>query len=180
MHLNEKKIDSELIFDGKVIRVTRDTVILENGQTAFREVIHHNGGVCVVPVDDNENVIFVRQFRYPFHSILLEVPAGKLECGEDPEACGRRELREETGAVSQDFCYLGKLYPTVAYDTEIIYMYLARELDFLTQALDEDEFIDITRIPLDEAYRMVIDNEIFDAKTQLALLKAYHLLRGGN
>ncbi|MFT3952827.1 MAG: NUDIX hydrolase [Oscillospiraceae bacterium] len=180
MHLDEKTIASEELFQGKILRLTRDTVLLENGQTAFREVIHHSGGVCVVPLTEDEEVIFVKQYRYPFKTTLLEIPAGKLEAGEDPETCGRRELREEAGAVSGDFCSLGKLYPTVAYDTEIIYMFLARELEFLPQALDEDEFIDLLRIPLEEAYRMVMENEIFDAKTQIALMKAYNQLKNGN
>ena len=92
-HLYEKKLASELIYDGKILKLTRDTALLENGETAYREVVHHSGGVCVLPLDDEGNVLFVKQFRYPFATVLLEIPAGKREAGEDPVECGIRELR---------------------------------------------------------------------------------------
>lgn len=177
-HLFETKIDSTGIYDGKILNVSRDTVRLENGETAFREVIHHSGGVCVLPLDDNGDVLFVKQFRYPFADVLLEIPAGKREAGEDPLECGIRELSEEVGATADEIIPLGKLYPTVAYDTEIIYMYLARGLHFGEQHLDEDEFVDVVRIPFDEAYKMVMRDEIPDSKTQLAILKAWAMVKG--
>lgn len=114
----------------------------------------------------------VKQFRYPFSEVLLEVPAGKLEKGEDHRECGIRELKEEIGAEAGYFEYLGCLYPTVAYDTEIIHMYLAKELSFGEQSLDDGEFIDIVKLPFEKAVEMVMNNEIPDAKTQLAVLKA--------
>ena len=175
-HLFEKKLSSELIYDGKILRLTRDTALLENGETAFREVIHHSGGVCVLPLDDDGNVLFVKQFRYPFASVLLEIPAGKREPGEDPLQCGIRELSEEVGAKASEIIPLGKLYPTVAYNTEVIYMYLARGLSFHDQHLDADEFVDVTRIPLKEAYEMVMRDEIPDSKTQIAILKAWAIV----
>lgn len=175
-HLFEKKLSSELVYDGKILRLTRDTALLENGETAFREVIHHSGGVCVLPLDDDGNVLFVKQFRYPFASVLLEIPAGKREPGEDPLQCGIRELSEEVGARASEIIPLGKLYPTVAYDTEVIYMYLARGLSFHDQHLDADEFVDVTRIPLKEAYEMVMRDEIPDSKTQIAILKAWTIV----
>ena len=107
------------------------------------------------------------------------MPAGKLEFGENPEECGRRELKEEVGATADSFEYLGCLYPTVAYDTEIIYMFLARGLHFGEQHLDDGEFLDVKKLPLKEAYRMVMANELPDAKTQMAVLKAYLKLHGG-
>lgn len=177
-HLFETKIDSTQIYDGKILNVSRDTVRLENGETAYREVIHHSGGVCVLPLDDNGDVLFVKQFRYPFADVLLEIPAGKREAGEDPLECGIRELSEEVGATADEIIPLGKLYPTVAYDTEIIYMYLARGLHFGEQHLDEDEFVDVIRIPFDEAYKMVMRDEIPDSKTQLAILKAWAIVKG--
>lgn len=177
-HLFETKIDSTQIYDGKILNVSRDTVRLENGETAYREVIHHSGGVCVLPLDDNGDVLFVKQFRYPFADVLLEIPAGKRELGEDPLECGIRELSEEVGATADEIIPLGKLYPTVAYDTEIIYMYLARGLHFGEQHLDEDEFVDVIRIPFDEAYKMVMRDEIHDSKTQLAILKAWAMVKG--
>lgn len=176
-HLFETKIDSTQIYDGKILNVTRDTVRLENGETAYREVIHHSGGVCVLPLDDNGDVLFVKQFRYPFADVLLEIPAGKREIGEDPLECGIRELSEEVGATADEITPLGKLYPTVAYDTEIIYMYLARGLHFGEQHLDEDEFVDVVRIPFEEAYKMVMRDEIPDSKTQLAILKAWAMVK---
>lgn len=177
-HLFETKIDSTQIYDGKILNVSRDTVRLENGETAYREVIHHSGGVCVLPLDENGDVLFVKQFRYPFADVLLEIPAGKRELGEDPLECGIRELSEEVGATADRIIPLGKLYPTVAYDTEIIYMYLARGLHFGEQHLDEDEFVDVIRIPFDEAYKMVMRDEIPDSKTQLAILKAWAMVKG--
>lgn len=175
-HLFEKKLSSELIYDGKILRLTRDTALLENGETAFREVVHHSGGVCVLPLDDDGNVLFVKQFRYPFASVLLEIPAGKREPGEDPLQCGIRELSEEVGARASEIIPLGKLYPTVAYNTEVIYMYLARGLSFHDQHLDADEFVDVIRIPLKEAYEMVMRDEIPDSKTQIAILKAWAIV----
>lgn len=175
-HLYEKKLSSELIYDGKILKLTRDTAMLENGETAYREVVHHSGGVCVLPLDDEKNVLFVKQFRYPFATVLLEIPAGKREPGEDPLECGIRELSEEVGATAEEIIPLGKLYPTVAYDTEIIYMYLARGLSFHNQHLDADEFVDVVKIPLEEAYEMVMRDEIPDSKTQIAILKAWAIV----
>jgi len=176
-HLTEKQLSSEEIYNGKILHVTRDTVELEDGTQAFREVVHHPGGACVVPLTDDGNVIMVRQFRYPHGAETLEIPAGKLEYGEDPADCAVRELKEEAGAVSRRFESLGSLFPTPAYDKEVIYMYLARDL-ILTQeqALDEDEFLDVVTVPLKEAVDMVMRNELPDAKTQIALLKTARLL----
>ena len=176
MKLDEKTLKSEYVYDGRVVKRYKDTVLLENGKEASREVIKHPGGVCVVPLTENDEVIFVTQHRYPYHKVLMEIPAGKLEWGEDHFECGKRELKEETGCVAGKYDYLGCLYPTPAYCTEIIHMYLARELSQHEQDLDEDEFLELKRIPLDEAVRMVMNNEIPDAKTQLALLKAKLLL----
>lgn len=173
MHLSEKTLDVKEIFNGKIINVTVETVELENGETAIREMVHHSGGVCVVPLTDDNEVIFVEQFRYPYKKVLLEIPAGKLEKGEDPRTCGIRELKEEAGAEARDVIYLGNLYPTVAYDTEIIYMYLAKGLTFGKQDLDEGEFLDVKRIPLETAFKMAINNEIPDSKTQIAIFKTY-------
>lgn len=173
MHLNEKQLSRKEIYDGKVVKLYCDDVELENGSKTKREVIKHPGGVCVVALDDEDNLFVVKQFRYPFGEVLTEIPAGKLEFGEDPEECGKRELKEEIGAEAESFEYLGKLYPTVAYDTEIIYMYLARGLSFGEQNLDDGEFLDVDKIPLKQAVDMVMNNQIFDSKTQLAILKAY-------
>ena len=176
MHLEEKTLSSEQKFDGKVVKLFVDQVELENGEKTFREVIKHPGGVCILPLDEDNNVLMVRQFRYPSHKVLLEIPAGKMEYGEDHRECGLRELKEETGCTCDEFTYLGNLIPTPAYDTEVIHMYLARGLHSGEQKLDEDEFLDVEKIPLDKAVEMVMNNEIADAKTQIALLKTKQML----
>lgn len=176
MHLEEKTLSSEQKFDGKVVKLFVDQVELENGETASREVIKHPGGVCILPLDEDNNVLMVRQFRYPTNKVLLEIPAGKMEYGEDHRECGLRELKEETGCTCDEFTYLGNLIPTPAYDNEVIHMYLARGLHGGEQKLDDDEFLDVEKIPLDKAAEMVMNNEIADAKTQIALLKTKIML----
>lgn len=176
MKLEEKTVESELKYDGKIVKLFVDKAEVENGDIVKREVIKHPGGVCVVPLDEDENVIFVRQFRYPHKRVFLEIPAGKLEYGENHRECGLRELKEETGCVCDSFEYLGNLVPTPAYDTEIIHMYLARRLHAGEQNLDKDEFLETKKIPLKKAAEMIMKNEIADAKTQVAILKTMFLL----
>lgn len=177
MHLDEKKLSSEQRFDGKIVKLFVDKVELEDGRTATREVIRHPGGVCVLPLDEDGNVLFVRQFRYPHGRVLLEIPAGKLEYGEKHYDCGLRELKEETGCTCDKYDYLGSLIPTPAYDSEVIHMYLARGLHAGEQRLDAGEFLDVERIPLEKAVEMVMNNEIEDSKTQIAILKTKFLLQ---
>ncbi len=176
MHLSEKTVTSELIFDGKIITVKKDTAELENGEIVNRELVLHPGGVCVVPINENGEVLMVKQFRYPFKEALTEVPAGKLEFGEDHREAGLRELREETGAVCEKFEYMGVCYPSVAYLSEKIHMYLATGLTFENQDLDDDEFLDVIKIKLEDAVEMVMNNQLPDAKTQCAILKAARIL----
>lgn len=177
MHLNEKTISSETVYKGKIFDINHDTVELENGETAVRDVLLHHGGVCVIPITENNEVYMVKQFRYPFREVTLEIPAGKLEKGEDHAECGLRELREETGFTCNEYTYIGKLYPVPAYDTEIIHIYMARGLSRQgEQSLDEDEFLDVEKIPLGDAIQMVMDNRIPDSKTQIAILKAAKML----
>lgn len=176
MHLDEKTLESNLMFDGKIIKLYKDKAKLENDSVVTREVIKHPGGVCIVPLTENNEVLMVTQFRYPFGKILTEIPAGKLEWGENHFDCGKRELKEETGCTAEKFDYLGCLLPTPAYDTEVIHMYLARGLSQAEQKLDADEFLDVKKVPFDKALEMVMNGEITDAKTQLALLKTKILL----
>lgn len=178
LHLKERKLSSETVYDGKIIKVTKDTVSLEDGKETLREVVHHPGGACVVPVTDDGEVILVRQYRYPHGTETLEVPAGKLEYGEDPMECGKRELLEETGATADAIYSLGQLLPTPAYDKEVIYMYLAQGLHFEEQKLDEGEFLDIVKMPLQKAVKLVMQDKIRDAKTQIALMKTMLMIMG--
>lgn len=178
MHLEEVTTDSQLAYQAKIFHVTKDTARLEDGKLVQRDVVHHSGGVCIVPLTEQNTVLMVRQYRYPFHEVTLEIPAGKREAGEDPLTCGLRELREEVGRTCEEHLSLGCLYPTPAYDTEVIYMYLARKLSApMQQKLDAGEFLDIIELPLEEAVQMVMDGKIPDAKTQLALLKTWTMLR---
>lgn len=176
MHLNEKTVSSKTVYEGVIFTVKTDIAELENGQQAKRDMIVHPGGVCVIPVTDNNEIFMVKQFRYPFKTVTVEVPAGKLDFGENHSECGKRELLEETGCTCNEYIYLGEIYPLPAYDSEIIHMYLAKGLEYQNQNLDEDEFLDVVKIPLEEAVDMVMKNEIKDAKTQIIILKTAKLL----
>lgn len=180
MHLEEKTLSSEQKFDGRIVKLFVDQVELEDGRKSTREVIKHPGGVCVLPLEEDGSVLFVRQFRYPHQKVLMEIPAGKLEYGENHRECGLRELKEETGCTCERFDYLGSLIPTPAYCGEVIHMYLARGLNHGEQKLDAGEFLDVIKIPLDKAIDMVMNNEIEDSKTQIALLKTKLLLEREN
>ena len=176
MDLTERKLSREDKFAGRIVTVHVDTVELPNGGTATREVVDHPGGVCVLALDGEGRALLVRQFRYPYERELRELPAGKLEYGEDPREAAVRELREETGAVAGKFQSLGELYPSPGYCGEIIRMYLAQDLRFGETDLDEDEFLTLERIPFSQLVQEVMDGKIKDAKTIAAALKAKTLL----
>ena len=179
MDLTEKQIIFEYKFQGKIVNLRVDDALLPNGTTAKREIVEHNGGVCVAPLDDEYNLYFVKQFRYPYMEVVTELPAGKLEKGEDPFEAGKRELKEETGAVAKKYVDLGKLYPTPGYCGEIIHMYLATDLKFGEQNPDEDEFLEVYKIPLEKAVEMVMTGELRDSKTQTMVLKIYIMKQEG-
>lgn len=172
MNLEEKQLSAEYMYKGKIISLRRDKALLPNGNTATREVVEHNGGVCVAALTDNDEVLFVRQFRYPYMEVIPEIPAGKRDkADEDPFECGKRELKEETGATAEKFIPLGKLYPSPGYCGEIIWMYAATGLSYGEQNPDDDEFLTVEKIPLNKAVEMILSGEITDAKTQAAVLK---------
>ena len=178
MELTEKTVEKQVVFEGVIVTVRRDKAELPNGRIVGREVVEHPGGVCVAPLTDEGELIFVRQFRYPYKEVVLELPAGKRDRnGEDPLTCGKRELLEETGATAAEYRYLGPLYPTPGYCDEVIHLYLAKGLTFGDACPDEDEFVEVERIPLEEAVQMVLRNEIPDANTQVAIMKTYLLLQ---
>lgn len=178
MDFTEKPLKQDYLYRGKIVNLRVDNAELPDGTTALREVVEHPGGVCVAALTEKEELLFVEQFRYPYMETVLELPAGKLEYGEDPFEAGKRELQEETGAAAENYRDLGKLYPTPGYCGEIIHMYLAENLTFSEQHLDEDEFLEVRRIPLEEAFQMVMRNEIRDSKTQVGILKTYQLVKG--
>ncbi len=171
MELTEKIIDSKTHFQGRIINLRVDTVELENGTTATREIVEHPGGVCVIGMDEDGKILMVRQFRSPFGRPLLEVPAGKLNYGEDHFECGKREFLEETGYEAEEYLYFGELYPSVGFLTEKLHIYYAKGLIKKEQHLDEDEFLNVERYTLAELLDMVEQNEIRDAKTVVAILR---------
>lgn len=180
MKLFEKKLWEQEVFDGKIIRVHVDEVELENGNTAQREVVEHPGGVSVAVLTPQEELIFVRQFRYPLGEVLLELPAGKLERGEDPFEAMKREQLEETGTTAEEYVSLGDVYPTCGYSAEIIRLWACRlSEESGALHLDQDEFLTNERIPLQKAVEMVLNNEIPDAKTQIGILKTAALVKAG-
>ena len=161
-----------MIYDGRILKFKIDTIELPNGEKAERELVEHPGGVAVVAIDDENNLLLVEQYRKPYERNLLEIPAGKLDKGEDIEACGRRELEEEVGCIAGKFEYLGECYPSVGYTNEIIRIFLATDLTKTAQNLDDDEFLNVHRVPVKEMVERIMNNEIADAKTVMGILKA--------
>ena len=171
MKLEEKTKKANYIYNGKVINVRCDDVILPNGKDAKREIVEHRGGVGIIPFD-GENIYMVNQYRYAFKKELLEIPAGKREFDEMPIETAKRELYEEIGATAKDFIFLGEYFPTVGYCEEIIYLFLAKNLKFSNRLhLDSDEFLNVKKYKYKDVLEMVKNNEIKDAKTVIALLK---------
>jgi len=178
--LSEKQVSRKEIFNGNILHVVVDDITLPNGASAKREVVLHNGAVCIVPLTNNNEIILERQFRYPFNDIILEIPAGKIEKGEtDPSSVAARELAEETGYTASSLRFIGMYYPSPAILSEKIYMYVATGLKKGEQSLDEDEFLDITAMPIDDAVDMILENKIPDGKTQAAVLKVKALIEKG-
>lgn len=178
MDLRETPLSARYGYEGKIINLRVDKARLPDGSVANREVVEHPGGVGVIALTDEGEVLLVQQFRYPYGEITTEIPAGKRDRGEDPLNTGKRELAEETGVTADNFTPLGVLYPTPGYCDEVIYLYLATGLHFAEQHPDEDEFLDVLRLPLDTLVDKVMAGEIPDAKTQIAALKAWTLTEG--
>lgn len=176
-YLREKQISSEEIFDGVILHVVRDEVELSNGNTTGREVIRHVGAVCVIPITDDNEVIVERQYRYPFDEVITEIPAGKLDSpSEDRLSAAKRELKEETGITADKWTDIGEFYPAAAYSDERITMYIAQGLHQGEQKLDDDEFLNVKKVPLMALVEDVMAGKIPDSKTQVAILKAARFL----
>ena len=173
MDMREKQLSSEYFFEGHIMKARLDEVSLPNGRTAPREICEHLGGVGVLPIDREGNVILVRQFRYAFDAELLEIPAGKMDHGpEDAAECGKRELKEETGCTAGRFVPLGAIYPSPGFLTEVTYLFAALDLEEGEMQPDEDEFVEVVRLPLAEVAAMIERDEIRDAKTIAAMYRA--------
>ena len=168
MQHTEKMLERDVKFAGRVITVTHDKVLLENGNTSMREIVHHNGGACVLALEEDDTVYLVRQFRYAYGRELLELPAGKLEKGEDPFEAARRELEEEVGVTAESFISLGTVLPTCGYCNEVIHLYAAKGLEKTGQHLDPDEFVTVLKMPLTELEEMIAAGRVNDAKTVIA------------
>lgn len=178
MRLEETTVSSAVVFDGNLLHVYRDEIELPNGAPAAREYVKHVGAVCIVPLTDENEVILERQYRYPFHEIVLEIPAGKLNSSEeDPRRAAMRELKEETGAVPGELIYLGDFYGSPAVMGERVRMYFARKLTFEEAKTDEDEFLEVLRMPLDDLVKEIMAGNVPDGKTQAAVLRVAAFLK---
>lgn len=176
MDYTEKALRRVNTYEGIIVDVSVDMVKLPNDQISLREVVHHPGGVCVAAVDENEMVTMVRQFRYPLAEHLLELPAGKLEKGEEPLPAAKRELSEETGLEAENWVDLGFIYTSAGFSTERLYIYLATGLTQGQAHPDPNEFLDVEKVPLSELLKMADDCLIHDAKTVVGILKAERYL----
>ncbi len=171
MEFTEKTINSELIFDGRVVKLYKDNVELATGQKSFREVVKHSGGVVIL-AEKEDKILLVKQFRYPMKEVMFELPAGKLENGEDPFEAAKRELEEETGYCANKWTDLGYVYTSPGYSDEKLYLYKAEDLEFTHCHPDEGEIIQAFEYKYDDVLKMILDGKINDAKTLCAILRA--------
>ncbi|MEC3758899.1 ADP-ribose pyrophosphatase [Bacillus halotolerans] len=170
-HLEEKTIAKEQIFSGKVIDLYVEDVELPNGKTSKREIVKHPGAVAVLAVTDEGKIIMVKQFRKPLERTIVEIPAGKLEKGEEPEYTALRELEEETGYTAKKLTKITAFYTSPGFADEIVHLFLAEELSVLEEKreLDEDEFVEVMEVTLEDALKLVESREVYDAKTAYAI-----------
>ena len=177
-HLEEKQISREEIFSGVALHVVKDEILLPNGKRSVREISLHVGAAAIIPILPDGRVVMERQYRYAHQRVMLEIPAGKLDSADEPPIeAAKRELLEETGAVAGKITSLGKIAPSPALINEIIHLFMAEDLTFGERRLDDGEFLDIELIPLDTLYTMVMNGEITDSKTQIAILKAKEIFK---
>jgi ADP-ribose pyrophosphatase len=173
-HLREHPTSSEDVYSGKFLHLKKDIVQLPDGNTTYREYLIHPGAVAIMPILKDGRILLERQFRYPVDTAMIEIPAGKLELGEDPLLCAQRELLEETGYSAKTWDFLGRIHPVISYSTEFIDIYLAKDLSLGERALDEGEFLDVFAATLDEMHEWIAEGKITDVKT---IISVYHLER---
>ena len=169
--MEERKLSSEMKFDGKLIQVTYDVAEV-NGKEAWREVVHHPGASAVVAIDEDNRIIMEKQFRYALNDYLLEIPAGKLDAGEDPLVCAKRELEEETGIIASEWISLGTIATSPGFCNEVIHLYVAKGLSKGEIHWDEDEYVEVERYTFDELLQRITEEKIKDSKSLSALLLA--------
>ena len=172
MEFAEKTLNSTQIYDGKVVKVFKDDVEISDGHKTFREVVRHSGGVVILALKDKNTILFVRQFRYPMKEVLMELPAGKLEYGEDPFLAAKRELEEETGYCANKWTDLGFVYTSPGYSDEKLYLYMAEDLEYTHCHPDVGEILEPLEINYAGALKMIKEGKITDAKTLCAFMKA--------
>jgi ADP-ribose pyrophosphatase len=172
----EKQAETETVYKGIIVNVRRDIAELQNGNRVEREVVEHPGGVGIVAVTKDNKVLMVRQYRYPMEEELLEIPAGKLDNGEDPFECAVRELSEETGCTAGKYVDLGVIYPSPGFCRESLYLYLALDLEFGEMHLDDNELLSVEQVGIDSLIDKIMANELPDAKSVIGIMKAREYL----
>ncbi len=178
MKYEEKTISSQHIFDGNIIKVEKMFVKLPDGREASRDIVRHPGASAVIPMSDDGGLYMVTQYRKPFDKTMLEIPAGKLDMGEDPLVCAKRELQEETGLTAGKIKHIVSIYSTPGFSDEILHIYAAAELSEGKACADEDEFISCEKIPVEKLVDKVLKHEINDAKTIIGILLAEKIQKG--
>jgi ADP-ribose pyrophosphatase len=176
--LSEHRLSSKLVYDGKLLKVRSDTVRLPDGGTAEREFIEHPGAVAVIALTDAGELVMERQYRYPLGRDMIEIPAGKIDPGEDPLVTARRELKEETGYTAAEWRHVATIHIAIAYSNERIEIYLAKELKHEGAELDDEEFLEVFTLPLATALAWVREGKITDSKTVSGLFWAEKVLGG--
>lgn len=179
--LRETFVSREIPFEGKLLKLRKDKILLPNKKEACREWIEHPGACAIVYIDEDDNILLEKQFRYPFGKTFIEIPAGKLDSKlEDPINCAIRELQEETGFISKDMQYLGQTALSIAYTNEVIYIYYTKKCEVGKTNFDEDEVLNMFKIPFDEALEMCNNGTITDSKTIVAINLYNNIIRKNN
>lgn len=168
MKLGEKTLSSEIIYEGKIVKLEKQKVELPNGRVSSREIVRHGEAVAILPIDQNGNLLLVEQYRKPIDKVILEIPAGLVEPGEEPAEAAARELEEECGVVAGKLEFVVKYYTTPGFSDEMIYFFRATDLKPSQQNMDTDEFLNVVSMPVEEFKRRVLAKELIDGKTVLA------------